>query len=46
MEAVHRLAMKNQWKASEVWQRELEQRFSSRERALAITDVEIRSVGQ
>lgn len=46
LDEVKRLALKNQWLAVEAWQRELESRFSSEDRALNIADVPLRGGGK
>jgi len=42
LDEVKRLALKNQWTAVEAWQKELEHRFSSSDRALNVADVPLR----
>jgi hypothetical protein len=39
MRATHQAALDNQWRAIEVWQAELDRRFSASQRAIPITDV-------
>jgi hypothetical protein len=39
MRAAHRAALDNQWRAIEVWQAELDRRFTASQRAIPITDV-------
>ena len=42
LNAEKKRALENQWLAIEVWQKELEKRFSSEQRALSITDVPLK----
>lgn len=42
LDEVKRRALKNQWSAVEAWQRELERRFSSSDRARNVADVPLR----